>query len=308
MTERRDAEHYEQTYRKLVDLNPLEDNPRIHSKRQISQIVDSISEFGFTQPLLIDEENNLIAGHGRLEAAQQLVLDEVPCVVVSGLNEHQKKALVIADNKIAENAGWDFELLRLNLESIRNLDFKLNLTGFSPQELLRILTPDQRAEVVPNLPDVPQRVAEGELWLLGDHRLVCGDCEIPETVEQLLDGRHPELMVTDPPYGVNYDANWRNVAKRNDGSNLSIGAHATGKVENDDKSDWRKAWELFQGNLAYVWHAGNRSGVSQYALESTGLKVRSQIIWVKNNMVIGRGHYHPKHEPCWYAVRKGKKS
>lgn len=139
---------------------------------------------------------------------------------------------------------------------------------------------------------------------MGDHRLLCGDSTSPEAVTKALDGAKPVLMDTDPPYGVDYDADWRNKAQRADGS--PIGASAVGKVENDGRADWRAAWALFSGNVAYVWHAGIHGAAVQMSLESEGLLLRAQIIWVKDRMIIGRGDYHWHHEPCLYVVRKGK--
>ena len=157
---------------------------------------------------------------------------------------------------------------------------------------------------MPEVPEEPVTVL-GDLWLLGNHRLVCGDSTSADDVEKVLNGVKPHLMVTDPPYGVNYDANWRNEADRANGK--PIGGRALGAVLNDDRADWREAWALFPGDVAYVWHAGNKANVVADSLIACDLDIRAQIIWAKNNIVIGRGDYHPKHEPCWYAVRKNRK-
>jgi len=149
---------------------------------------------------------------------------------------------------------------------------------------------------------------EGDVWLLGRHRLACGSSTDAHTVEAVLAGVKPHLMVTDPPYGVEYDASWRGKAKNADGTRLSTGEHrAVGKVANDDTADWSEAWALFPGDVAYVWHGSLQTSIVLSSLEANGFKGRSLIIWAKSHFAIGRGDYHPMHEPCWYLVREGKK-
>ena len=155
----------------------------------------------------------------------------------------------------------------------------------------------------PAVPEHPVSVA-GDLWLLGRHRLLCGDSTVATDVERVLGGVEPHLMVTDPPYGVDYDPDWRNRAERAS-TGRPIGARATGRVENDGQSDWREAWALFPGEVAYVWHAGRHASAVQASIEAVGFEIRCQIVWAKPRFVISRGHYHWQHEPCWYAVRKG---
>jgi DNA modification methylase len=226
-------------------------------------------------------------------------------MVASGWTEAQKKAYVLADNQLALNAGWNAELLVTEIKGLDELGFDLTLLGFGDLGALLadktegLTDPDD----VPEVPVDPVTVL-GDVWLLGKHRLVCGDSTTVETVDACLNGVKPHLMVTDPPYGVEYDADWRNKAMRADGS--AVGGRAIGKVENDDKADWSEAWALFPGDVAYVWHAGNMAHTVAESLIRNGLHIRAQIIWNKSNMVISRGDYHPKHEPCWYAVRKGK--
>ena len=290
-------------------LIPYARNSRTHSDAQVAQIAASIREFGFTNPVLVDEANGIIAGHGRVLAARKLKMPDVPAIRLSHLTEAQKRAYVIADNKLALNAGWDIELLRLEINDLRGLEFDVALTGFSTEELDALMAaPGTEGLTDPDaIPEAPERpiAVPGDVWLLGRHRLVCGDCTDPLAVEKALNGVKPHLMVTDPPYGVEYDANWRNEAKRADGR--PIGASALGKVENDGKADWREAWALFPGDVAYVWHAGNMAHVVAESLMASDLGIRAQIIWAKSQFVIGRGDYHPQHEPCWYAVRKGRK-
>jgi DNA modification methylase len=290
----------------VAQLVPYAANARTHSEQQIAQIAASITEFGFTNPILTGADNIIIAGHGRLLAAQQLGIDKVPVIVLEHLDEAQRRALVIADNKLAENAGWDEELLRVELAALDDLDFDLDLMGFSDEELENLLgDPDLtlgEAEGEDDIPEPPEEPVSrpGDLWVLGNHRLLCGDATVATDVERVLGDVRPLLMVTDPPYGVKYDPGWRN----------QTGASATkrtGKVLNDDRADWREAWDLFPGDVAYVWHGALHAATVAESLEAAGFNVRSQIIWAKDRLVLSRGDYHWQHEPCWYAVKKSGK-
>ena len=296
----------------LAALTPYAANSRTHSGDQVRQIARSIEEFGFTNPVLIDGAGGIIAGHGRVQAAQILGLATVPCLRLAHLSPEQKRAYIIADNQLALNAGWDESILAAELQALDGLEFDLGLIGFDAGELDRLLAlgdddagPDDAA--ADDVPDVrPDAITQpGDVWLLGKHRLMCGDSTSALDVEKLLGGgRAPHLMVTDPPYGIEYDADWRNHAMRTDGSPIT--GRAVGKVLNDDVADWTDAWALFPGDVAYVWHASSKTDVVLGSLRSCGFKPYSLLIWAKNNLVIGRGHYHQKHEPCWYVVRNGK--
>jgi len=285
-------------------LVPYAGNARTHSDAQISQIAASITEFGFTNPILTGGDNVIIAGHGRLLAAQKLGIGDVPVIVLDHLSEAQRRALVIADNKLAENAGWDEELLRTELATLDEMDFDLDLMGFSDEELEVLLGDPEgtalgEAEGEDDVPEPPEDPTSrlGDLWLLGKHRLFCGDATVATDVARVLDGIKPLLMVTDPPYGVQYDPAWRN----------QVGAaktKRTGKVLNDDRADWREAWALFPGDVSYVWHGALHATTVAESLEAAGFNVRSQIIWAKDRLVLSRGDYHWQHEPCWYAVKK----
>ena len=291
----------------VSDLVPYARNARTHSDEQVAQIAASIKEFGFINPVITDGDNGIIAGHGRVLAARKLGMEEVPTIEVSSLTDAQRQAYIIADNKLALNAGWDSELLRVELTELGGNGFDLDLLGFNADELTALMA-DKTAGLtdpddVPDTPDDPVSVL-GDVWLLGKHRLVCGDSTDADTVAKALNGVEPHLMVTDPPYGVSYDANWRNEADRANGK--PYGARAIGVVENDDRADWSEAYSLFPGDVAYVWHAGNMAHTVAESLITCGLDIRAQIIWAKNQFVIGRGDYHPQHEPCWYAVRKTK--
>lgn len=287
---------------------PYANNPR-QNDQAVSAVAASIKEFGFRQPIVTDETLTILVGHTRLKAAQNLGLSIVPVHIAEGLTEAQKKAYRIADNRLNELAEWDNELLSLELEAITEADFDIGLLGFSDEELDELLAGSTGTEGntdPDDVPEVPENPVTklGDIWLLGEHRLMCGDSTVAESVSLLLCGTVPHLMVTDPPYGVEYDAGWRDEAERENGKNY--GARATGRVLNDDRHDWSAAWELFPGEVAYVWHAAVFSPDVGMSLEQCGFERRALIVWVKNNLVIGRGHYHHKHEPCWYVERKGK--
>lgn len=288
-------------------LKPYPTNARTHSDAQIAKIAASIREFGWTNPILIDPGGGIIAGHGRLLAAKFLGMTEVPTISLDGLSPDQRRALVLADNRLALDAGWDERLLAMELSELQLSGFDLDLTGFESAEIEQLLagldaTPDGLIDE-DAAPDVQADAISkiGDVWELGKHRLMCGDSTSSNNVGTLLASDIPNLMVTDPPYGVEYDANWRNEVERKNGK--PIGARAVGKVLNDGKSDWREAWQLFPGNIAYVWHAGKHASTAQNSLESCGFSIRNQIIWAKSNFCISRGDYHWMHEPCWYAVR-----
>lgn len=299
--------------RKVSDLTPYARNSRTHSDEQVAQIAASIKEWGWTVPVLIEPDGGIIAGHGRVMAAQRLGITEVPCMVADGWSEGQKRAYIIADNKLALNAGWDDEMLRVEFAELGDMGFDLGLTGFGEMELGALLADKTEGltdpDDVPDAPETPVTV-DGDVWLLGRHRIICGSSTEADTVSKLLGDVQPHLMVTDPPYGVEYDAGWRNKAmpEKNDPSRWrDSSGRAIGEVKNDDNADWREAWALFPGDVAYVWHAGNMAHVVAESLMACDLHIRAQIIWAKSQLVIGSGDYHPQHEPCWYAVRKGRK-
>jgi DNA modification methylase len=286
---------------------PYAANARTHPDEQVAQIAASIAEFGFNVPVLLDDAGVLIAGHGRVLAARRLGLDAVPAIRLGHLTETQARAYRIADNQIALNSGWDETLLAEELRALRTEDVDLGLLGFDQETLDRLLDDTSLEEneaaaeaadqPAPEPPVVPV-TRPGNLWLLGRHRLLCGDATSAADVARLLDGARPHLMVTDPPYGVDYDPAWRNEA------GVST-TQRTGRVANDDRADWREAWVLFPGDVAYVWHAGVHARTVIESLEAAGFAIRSQIVWAKPRLVLGRGDYHWQHEPCLYAVRKG---
>tara|TARA_R110000824_G_scaffold26998_2_gene92208 strand:- start:375 stop:1634 length:1260 start_codon:yes stop_codon:yes gene_type:complete len=298
----------------VVDLVEHPSNPNKHGDKQIALLAKIIRNQGWRNPIVVSNRSGfIISGHGRLAAAKLLNVENVPVDYQDFASEAAEHAHLIADNRIAELAEIDGnELAGL----LRQLDgqIDLDLTGFdqvSLDDLLASTTSDQpEVDAEPQIDKAAElqakwKTALGQVWELGEHRLLCGDCTDTDAVDQLMGGEVAHLMVTDPPYGVEYDANWRNHALRADGS--PIGGRAIGKVENDDRADWSDAWELFTGDVAYVWHAGNLTHIFAGGLLLCGFDLPYQIIWAKNVFAIGRGNYHWKHEHCWYAVRKGGK-
>ncbi len=288
------------TYLPIEDLIPSARNARTHTDAQIAQIAASIREFGWTNPALVDERKGLIAGHGRILAARVLNMDMIPTIELAGLSEAQKRAYMIADNRLAELAGWNDELLAIELQDLLvHEQFDINLIGYSEEDLATLLQGIESGAA--NEDDVPPLeevvVTEpGDLWVMGNHRLLCGDATNADDTFRLMDNVQPMLMVTDPPYSVEYDPNWRNpkAAKRKG-------------VTNDDRVDWGDAWALFPGDVAYVWHSSLLVDTVMESLERHGLQRRAMIIWVKQKVFIGRGHYNWQHESLLYCVRKGGK-
>jgi hypothetical protein len=267
----------------LGDLKPYEKNARLHPEDQLAALEAIVRDSGFTAPLIIDPENSIIAGHGRALVAKRLGMAAVPCVRVTGLSAAQVKALRLSDNQAALRGSWDKDLLLGELTGLGAEGFDLGLTAFTPFELGEIkvpgFLPEEQLAEAEETPDPPANpcVGLGQVWLLGEHRLIIGDSTDAGTVERLLAGAKPNLMVTDPPYGVSYDPAWRGSAKRaGTGKRLSLGVHAKGKVQNDDNADWSKAWALFPGDTAYVWHAGNMAHIVAQSLIGCGLDLRAQ--------------------------------
>ena len=287
-------------------LRPYANNPRLHSEADLSKIAASIVKWGWTMPVLVDEHGVPVAGHARVAAAIILKLKSIPVIVTRGWNEEEKRAYRLADNQLAARASWDPDLLRDELKALEFADFDLSVIGFEPDELEAILAglgtsgltdPDSVPEVC------GQPVSRlGDIWLLGTHRVGCGDSTSEADVAAVLAGPQPHLMIADPPYGVEYDPSWR--ARRG----LGAGKLARGKVLNDDRADWREAYALFPGDVAYVWHGALHGDVVAAGLAACGLQLRAQLIWSKQHFTLSRGDYHWKHETCWYAVREGKAS
>lgn len=303
--------------RNVEDLIPYARNARTHSPEQIQKLAGSIKEFGFLNPVVISEDGGILAGHGRVMAAQKLGIKQVPCVVESHLTETQRKAYILADNRLALDAGWDEEMLAVELKELSNeYDFDMELLGFSDEELKQygVMEPIEDSFVPEKDADDEVEVNEevapvtmpGDVWLLGDHRLICGDSRDADVVEKVMAGNNPNLMVTDPPYGVKYDPSTR--LRYKDQKNrvgLVVSAHkdAKGLVTNDDCFHWKESYSLFCGNVAYVWCAATHIDDFMGDLKECGFEISSMIIWNKSQLCFGRADYHWKHEPCLYATR-----
>jgi hypothetical protein len=261
----------------LDRLVPSPRNARTHDDAQVAEIAGSIRAFGFRNPILVGEDGDVVAGHGRLAAARMLGMKEVPVIPLHGLSEVQRRQLMLADNRIALNAGWDLQMLQLELRDLSGLGANLSTLGFTRQELARALQPGAAGLTDENeIPAVAETAVSkaGDVWSLGEHRVVCGDSTDAQVVAAALGTRKPLLMVTDPPYGVNYDPEWRNQRSISN-------SKRTGKVRNDERADWAEAWKLFPGNIAYVWHAALNTPTFAQSLEREGFTIRAQIIWAK---------------------------
>lgn len=296
---------------KLNTLKANSRNPRTITADALRKLCESISRdpaFMELRPIVVDADGMILGGNQRFRACQQLGMTEVPTSWVktaAGMTDEQRRRFVLVDNAPDGMAGqWDLELLTADwhLPDLEDLGFDLESIM---AELKQGLEPNEDLDADPQVDQADELrkqwgVQTGQLWVLGDHRLLCGDSTKPEDVTRALDGALPLLMVTDPPYGIEYDPSWRADA----GLNKNKGK--LGKVINDDIADWSPAWRLFPGDAAYVYHAGIRSAEVQTSLEECGFRMRAQIIWAKDRMALSRGDYHWQHEPCWYAVREGK--
>ena len=289
----------------LDRLVPYERNARTHSPEQVAQIAASIQEFGFTNPLLVDGADGILAGHGRLAAAKDMGLAEVPVIVLNHLSAEQRRAYILADNKLALNAGWDEELLRLELGDLQLAEFDLSLIGFSDEELADLLPEveqlppeDADADAVPEAPQDPI-TKPGDVWLLGKHRLMCGDSTSIEAIETLTGGG-VDMWLTDPPYNVAYEGKTKDALK----------------IKNDSMADetfrqfLRDAYvaadtAMKAGAVFYIWHADSEGYNFRGAAKDAGWKVRQCLVWKKQTLVMGRQDYHWKHEPCLYGWKDG---
>jgi ParB-like chromosome segregation protein Spo0J len=237
--------------RSINEIKPYENNPRLNDAA-VDAVAASLQEFGWRQPIVVDKDWVIVVGHTRYKAALKLGLTQVPVHVAHDLTPAQAKAYRIADNQTAAIAEWNLDLLPLELADLKNLDFNLDLLGFESDELAKLMGTEDSAglcdpDEVPPVPENPVSQS-GDLWILGEHRLLCGDSTNAANVHRLLDGAVPFIMVTDPPYGVQYDPEWRHRTGLNN-------SQRTGKVANDDRVDWTDAYRLFPGTVAYVWHA-----------------------------------------------------
>jgi len=285
-------------------LIPYAKNSRTHSDAQVAQIAASIQEWGFTTPILIDDQHSVIAGHGRLAAARKLGLKEVPVIVATGWTDAQKRAYVIADNKLALNAGWDNELLALELGELGDLGFDLDLVGFTDEEIAALMP----VEIEPGLtdPDDAPAVQEnsitvpGDVWIMGKHRLLCGDSTSVSDLEKLTDGQLVDMWLTDPPYNVAYEG------KTKDALKIQNDAMEDDKFRQFLRDAYVSADTVMKpGAVFYIWHADLEGYNFRGAAKDAGWTVRQCLIWKKSSMVMGRQDYHWKHEPCLYGWKEG---
>ena len=296
----------------LEQLVPYARNARTHSESQVAQIAGSIAEFGFVNPVLIGGDNIIIAGHGRVMAAKKLGLQTVPTIKLDHLTENQRRALVIADNKIAENAGWDEELLRLELQNLADEDFDLDLLGFDDVELddlLASLNDDEAAALDENIPEVQENPISrtGDIWIMGEHRLLCGDSTSEADMKKLMAGELADMVFTDPPYNVNYG----DTAK--DKLRSKGGAKAGRKIMNDNLGDDFEAFltaacknmlDHTKGAL-YICMSSSELDTLQSAFRNAGGKWSTFIIWAKNTFTLGRSDYQRQYEPILYGWKDG---
>ena len=267
-------------------LRPYERNARTHSLEQIQKIAESINEFGFVNPVLIDEKYTIIAGHGRVLAAEELGLLEVPCVFVEDLSDVQKSAYIIADNCLAEDAGWDFEILSQELGSLKNFDFNIELTGFSLDDLEFDFEKLQiKEEEIPEIKK-DSKSKHGDIYQLGRHRIMCGDSTDFSDIEKLLAGSTVDLLITDPPYNVDYSG------KTKDSLKIGNDNMSDSDFENFLQQSFRNADSVMKPGAAfYIWHSDSNGYIFRKACEEVGWKVRQCLIWNKNSMVLGRQDY-----------------
>ena len=301
--------------RKIEDLIPYVNNSRTHSDAQVAQIAASIKEFGWTNPILVDGDKGIIAGHGRLLAARKLGHTQVPTIELKHLTAAQRKAYVIADNQLALNAGWDTTLLTLELQELQKLDFDLELLGFDPKELDKLLEPEQiegltDEDAVPDVPDEP-KTKLGDIYQLGNHRLMCGDSTSIDAVEKLMDGQKADMVFTDPPYGMSYGggrAQGDNVKFKN----RSGGIKAHGMILGDDKTGddlihlirdalLSALTTSKEGLSAYVCFPWRTYSEFEAAMLECGLNASACIVWDKKSIGLGQSNYRPQHEFIFYC-------
>ena len=283
----------------IADLHPYEKNAKLHSEAQVEKIAASIQEFGFISPCLIDTDGNIIAGHGRVMAAQRLGMTTVPCVYVEGLTEEQRRAYILADNKLTELGEWNMDLVSQELHDLKDDGFDINLTGFGIDDIIFTDMEDTYSVGEETEEEKEQiDVCAGDKWLLGRHTLLCGDSTNPEDIDRLVGDAVIDLLETDPLYNVNVES-------------------ANGEtIENDNLPDAEffsflatvfsnAAYHLKEGGAFYVWHADTNGLMFRQALEDAGLHIRQNLIWVKSHFTIGRQDYQWRHEPCLYGWKEG---
>lgn len=287
-------------------LIPYVNNARTHSPEQLTKLRSSLREFGFINPIIIDKDFNVIAGHGRLMAAKAEGITEVPCVFVDYLTEAQKKAYIIADNRMAMDAGWDEELLRVEIDALQGADFDVSLTGFDDKEISDLFADGSDSEAEDDDFDLTAAlekasfVERGDVWTVGRHRLMCGDATSSDDVARLMDGKKANLIITDPPYGVSFKSS----------SGLTI---QNDSMKNEEFYQFlydafvNMVMVLEKGGAAYVFHADTEGLNFRKAFIDSGFHLAGVCIWVKNSLVLGRSDYQWQHEPVLYGFLKNGK-
>ena len=294
------------TYKKLTELKPYEKNPR-RNDEAVGPVAESIRQFGFKVPIIIDRNNVIVAGHTRYKASKKLKLEEVPCIVADDLNEDQIKAFRLADNKVGEFAEWDMDLLA---EELAEIDMSMDVFGFEEFDLDDDSPDAEEDYYEPELPDAP-KAQYGDIYRLGDHLLMCGDCTKEEDVLALTDGEEMDLCVTDPPYNVNYGNKVDTQAKY-----FSVGSRDDSHIANDymdNDSFFQFLLEFYSqmlgalkaGGAFYIWHAESEGLNFRSALKEAGGKTRQCLVWNKSSLVLGFSDYQWKHEPCLYGWKDG---
>ena len=296
------------TEMKIVSIDkliPYINNDRTHNAEQINKLRASLREFGFINPVIIDQEYNIIAGHGRVMAAKEENITEVPCVFVDHLTPAQKKAYIIADNRMAQDAGWDEELLRIEIEALQAEAFDIGLTGFEEQEIADLFGSDED-EVEDDDFDLNEAlekaafVKRGDVWQVGRHRLMCGDATSEDDVATLMDGKKANLIVSDPPYGVSFQSS--------DGLTIQNDSIKGEEFYNFLlKAFQNMAAHLEKGGAAYIFHADTEGLNFRRAFQDAGFHLAGCCIWVKNSLVLGRSDYQWQHEPVLYGFMKNGK-
>ncbi len=309
------ADHIE--LKSVDELIPYSKNARTHSEEQVAQIAASIIEFGFTNPVLIDGSKGIIAGHGRLMAAKKLGLKEVPVVILDHLSETQKKAYIIADNKLAENASWDEEILASELADLKDENFNLDLIGFEDQELEKIFAnlynqeDDGKTEEIPELEEKPISNL-GDIWILGKHKLICGDSCKAETYQLLLDKEMADVLFTDPPYNINYGNSLKDSISSKTGAKNYTSSQGKRTILNDNLGEdfenflfnfCKNALEITKG-ACYICMSSSELHTLQKAFVNAGGKWSTFIIWAKNHFTLGRSDYQRQYEPILYGWKQ----
>ena len=296
----------------IEKLIPYERNARTHSPEQITKLRESLREFGFVNPVLIDGQNRVIAGHGRLEAAKAEGLTEAPCVVVEHLTDAQRRAYVLADNRLAEMAGWDESLLALELGELQALGFDVQIAGFEAADIPDPTAEDDLFDLDAALDDIGDSpvTKPGDIWLLGKHRLMCGDSTSSDDMALLMQGENADLLLTDPPYNVAYGDKAAALSMR-DGSSRRTDAIRNDDMPPEDFSKFLTAALSCAGNSCragcamYVFHAHSSAREFLSSIEAAGFGVHQTLIWEKNSLVLGRQDYQWRHEPIFYGWKNG---